>query len=98
MKPVLVWLVVLATVFGVLAAAGQNRETIDAFLLANGVDPEGRWFEEGVKLVPYVIVGGPILTFTGKRPIKISHYYSGVGGLIWLANERKRGNARTSRG
>ena len=98
MKPVLVWLVVLVTDFGALAAAEQFHETVDAFLLANGFDPEGRWFEEGVKLVLYVIVGGPILTFTGKRPIKISHYNSGVDGLIWLANERKQGNARTPRG
>lgn len=200
-------------VFGALAAAGRNRDVIDPFLASLGLDPESRWFEEGLNLVLYVIVGGPILgllnaifalgsdvtasdihgytvlrlksgvrvflpiaslclavlmyvasndtenpwialvfggfglafllggwaiwrarirfdgsrlfirgflgretgyewadieqiasnadgaeyvlTFRGNKSVKISHYYSGIDRLIWLANQKRRGNART---
>ena len=213
MKRVLVWLAVLATVFGALAAVGQNREVIDAALSSVGIDPENTWFKEGLKLLLYVFIGGPILglmnavfalgqdvsskdihgytvlylksgvrftlpvaalalaalmffvssqdegvwvqfglsgfglafllaglavfrarlrydgtslfvrgplggesrydwvdleqienlpdsseyklTFAGNRRVRISYYYSGVSRLIWLANERRRGHART---
>lgn len=61
MKRVLVWLVVLAMVFGALAIAGRNREAVDPVLAMVGIDTESVWFEVGLKFVLYVIVGGPIL-------------------------------------
>ena len=45
---------------GALVAAGMNRDTVDPFLHSLGIDPESEWFENALRFVFAIVIGGPL--------------------------------------
>ncbi|NNL35784.1 MAG: hypothetical protein HKP29_08625 [Silicimonas sp.] len=60
MKRVLVLVLFLALVACALVAAGKNRDVIDPFLRAYGINPQSEWFEQAMRFVFTIVIGAPL--------------------------------------